>query len=361
MQKVVLTTGGTGGHIFPALAVAEELKKNFPSVEILFVGSAYGPEKELVSQAGIAFKGLAVRGFIGRGFKAVGAAVQMLQALGQARTLMKEFQPDVVLGFGGYAAFAPLLAAKMCGIATALHEQNAVAGVSNKILGKLVDRVFLSMPMLSGMNAHGFAKKKTVLTGNPVRENVVNVGLQEHSFTGKKLFVVGGSQGARALNDIIAKNIKRLQGHGITVQHQTGVKDFERVHAMYSKEGADVSELMAFVNNMDQAYATADLVLCRAGATTVAELAVAGRGAIFVPYPYATHDHQSYNARLLADFGAAKTFAEKDMYAQDMMDCIVRLLHDPEGLQLMAKAAKAQARPHAAQDMVKQLQHLVRS
>ncbi len=362
MQRVVLTTGGTGGHIFPALAVAQELQKRFPTVKILFIGSEYGPEKDLVTQAGIAFKGLAVRGFIGRGFKALGAGTSMVRALFAARTIIKDFMPDVVIGFGGYAAFAPLLAAKLCHIPTALHEQNAVVGVSNKILGKLVDAVYLSMPLTQEENTdafQGFAKEKTVLTGNPVRDEVAAVGQKAHAFSGKKLFVLGGSLGAKALNDLLIQHIKALQNQGITVRHQTGSKEFERVHAAYVEQGAHVQGLSAFVHDMAKAYAEADMVLCRAGASTVAELAAAGRGAIFVPYPHATHDHQSMNARVLTDFGAAKSFAEKDMQAQGIMDTVVELLHNPEELQRMGKAAKEQSRPHAAQDIVNNLQKLV--
>ncbi len=360
MRKVILTTGGTGGHVFPALAVAEALQKEFPHVDILFVGAEYGPEKEMVTKAGIAFQGLAVRGFMGRGVKAVSAAGQMLKAIVQARRILKEFSPDVVVGFGGYAAFAPLLAAKLCGTPSALHEQNAVVGVSNRILGKLVDKVFLSMPMLSDAS-QSFAKEKTVLTGNPVREDVVLAGQEKHDFSGKNVLVVGGSLGAKALNDVFIQHGKDLQEQGITVRHQTGSRDFERVHAAYVAQGLSTEGLCAFVDTMAQAYAEADLVVCRAGATTVAELAAVGRGAIFVPYPHATHDHQSYNARLLADFGAAKTYAEKDMMAQGMMDMVVKLLHDPKALQNMAQAAKGQGRPYAAQDMVQHLQSLVGS
>ncbi len=363
MRRVVLTTGGTGGHIFPALAVAQELQKTFPHVEILFIGSEYGPEKDLVTQAGIAFKGLAVRGFIGRGFRAVHAGASMVRAVFAARAIMKDFMPDVALGFGGYAAFAPLLAAKLCHIPTALHEQNAVVGVSNKILGKLVDKVFLSMPLslLDGNKdaSQGFSKEKTVLTGNPVRAEVAAVANIEHDFSGKKLFVLGGSLGAKALNDVIIAHIKALQAQGIYVRHQTGSKEYERVHAAYVEQGADVQGLSAFVHNMAEAYAEADLLLCRAGASTVAELAAAGRGAVFVPYPYATHDHQSYNARLLADIGAAKCFAEKDMHAQDIMSTVIDLLHNPHQLHHMSEAAKTQGRPQAAQDIVKHLHQLV--
>ncbi len=356
MQKVLLTTGGTAGHIFPALAVAEVLKAEYPAVQVLFMGSEYGPEKELVSQAGIEFYGLEVRGVIGRGVKALGAGFAMFGALREARRKVLAFQPDVAIGFGGYAAFAPLLAAKLCGVPTALHEQNAVAGVSNKMLGKLVDKVFLSMPLAQ---EKAFSAQKTVLTGNPVRAAVADIGSQEHVFTGKKLLVVGGSQGAKALNDIVLEHIVQLQEQGIEVLHQTGKKDFIRVREAYEKLGIATENVQAFVDDMAKAYAWADVVLCRSGASTVAELAAAGRGAVFVPFPYATHDHQTANARLLADFGAAKMYAEQHMRSENMMKEIVRLLEAPQELEQMALAAKAQSRVYAAQEIATELEKLV--
>ncbi len=360
MQRVLLTTGGTGGHIFPALAVAEVLRATFPQCEILFMGSEYGPEKALVSKAGIAFEGLAVRGLMGRGMKAFAAGFAMMRAILQARRKVKEFRPDVAIGFGGYAAFAPLLAAKLCKVPTALHEQNAVVGVSNKVLGALVDKVFLSMPLASKDSGakQAFATHKSVLTGNPVRAAVAAIGEKEHDFTGKNLLVVGGSQGAKAINSLLMEYAQRLEAQGITVRHQTGSNDYARVQQAYTKFGVQQIQAQAFIDDMAEAYAWADVVLCRSGASTVAELAAAGRGAIFVPFPHATHDHQTYNARLLADFGAAKVFAEKDMQAQGIMEEVMVLLQDAQALENMAKNAKAQGRVHAAQDIVNQLQKL---
>ncbi len=355
MERVLLTTGGTGGHIFPALAVAEALREENPQVQILFMGSEYGPEKELMAKAGIEFYGLAVRGFIGRGMKAFGASLAMLRALGQAKRKVASFQPDVAIGFGGYAAFAPLLAAKWSGVPTALHEQNAVVGVSNKVLGKLVDKVFLSMPLTTEKS---FATEKTVLTGNPVRVAVAKIGQREHDFTGKRLLVVGGSLGAKALNDVVVTHIEELLAQGICVRHQVGSRDLMRIHEAYAAKGIVADFATAFVDDMAEAYDWADVVLCRSGATTVAELAAAGRGAVFVPFPHATHDHQAYNARLLADHGAAKVYAEKDMHAQNMMGEVIRLLQTPEELEKMSLAAKAQSRIYAAQDIVIELEKL---
>ncbi len=355
MRKILLTTGGTGGHIFPALAVAEVLKEQ-GDIELLFMGSLYGPEKELVEKAHINFEGLAVRGFLGRGLKAIKAGFCMLGAIVRARKIIKEFQPDVAVGFGGYAAFAPMLAAKLCRVPTAIHEQNAVVGVSNKLLGKLVDKVFLSLPTVSENKE--FCAQKCTVTGNPVRNLMAHVGEKEHDFAGKRLLVLGGSQGAKALNDVILENLPYLEAMNVHIWHQTGAREVERVQEGYAAQGIQNCKVSAFIDSIHEAYAWADLVLCRAGASTVAELAAAGRGAIFVPFPYATHDHQTANAKLLVDFGAAKLFAESKMREENIIEEVVNLLQTPETLKNMAKAAHAQSKPKAAHAIVQQLQSM---
>ncbi len=352
MHKVLLTTGGTGGHIFPALAVAQALQEML-HVQLLFVGSEYGPEKELAQKAGIDFIGLPVRGVLGRGIRAVSAVVSMGRAIFEAKKIVRYFKPDVALGFGGYASFASIVAAKMLKVPTAIHEQNAVVGVSNKILGKLVDRIFVSMPTNGG-----FSEKKCILTGNPVRTAVAEVAAFEHDFSGKRLLIVGGSQGAKALNDIILENLSYLQALKIQLWHQTGTQDYERVRAAYANIGMDASRVMAFVEDMPKAYAWSDLVLSRSGASTVAELAAAGRGAFFVPFPYATHDHQTANAKLLSDFGAAKVYAQETVQEKDMMEELIGILQDPQALRQMAQAAHAQSKVHAAKEIAQQLQYL---
>ncbi len=352
MYKVLITTGGTGGHIFPALAVAEALRSQCDA-RLLFVGSQYGPEKELVQKAGIDFIGLAVRGILGRGFKSIKAMVDMGRAFYEATHIIKSFKPDVAIGFGGYAAFAPMLAAKIAKIPTAIHEQNAVVGMSNKILGLLVDRIFVSM-----LGTKGFSEKKCIFTGNPVRSIVADVVNKAHDFAGKRLLVVGGSQGATALNDLVLENLGYLQALNVQLWHQTGLKDYERVQKAYENLGMDSSKVMGFVENMAKAYEWSDLVLCRSGASTVAELAAAGRGAVFVPFPQATHDHQTANAKLLADFGAAKVFAQHTLKDTDIMEEVVILLQNPSALRTMGQCARAQCKIHAAHEIVQQLEYL---
>jgi len=339
----MLTTGGTGGHIFPALAVAEELRARHPDIRLLFVGSEYGPEAELSARAGVPFAGLPVRGFWGRGLKALGAAVGMLRAVRRSFALLREFAPQVVLGFGGYAAFAAVLTARCLGIPAAVHEQNALAGVSNALLGRLTGNILCSLP-----ETRGFGSRSPVLTGNPVRRSVLEAGRKARRGEGKRLLIMGGSQGAKAVNSYVAQSLPRFRAAGIAIRHQSGSADYERMRVIYQDAGMEDARLEPFIHDMGSAYAWADLALCRAGATTVAELTACGLPAAFVPFPYATHDHQTVNARLLERQGAALAVAEADLERRDFAGMVVDLLNSPDKIAAMSEAARKLARPQAA-------------
>ena len=341
--RVILTTGGTGGHIFPALAVAEQLRRE--GAELLFVGSQYGSEAKLAKQAGLEFRGLPVRGVLGRGLRSVGALWGLFRAVFMARAIVKDFRPDAVIGFGAYASFPSLVAAKLSGVPIAVHEQNAMPGLTNRMLAKLAKRVFLSLPDVTG----AFDAKKSQLTGNPVREAIVESGKNAvgHPDT-RRLLVMGGSQGAKAVNSVILASLERLTKAGIEIRHQTGSFDLERVLAGYRAHGVDASGVTPFIEDVAAAYQWAYLVLCRAGATSVAELAVAGKPAVLVPFPYATHDHQTYNAQVMVDQGAALLVAEKDLPHLDAGGMLINLLLDPGTLHTMSQMAHTCARPDAA-------------
>ncbi|MCH5144865.1 undecaprenyldiphospho-muramoylpentapeptide beta-N-acetylglucosaminyltransferase [Desulfovibrio sp. UIB00] len=347
MDNIILTTGGTGGHIFPALAVAEELRRRNPNANLLFVGSLYGPEERLMRQAGIPFEGLPVRGLLGRGFKAVGAGAQMALAVGKAVGILRRFKPDVVAGFGGYAAFAPMLAARILGVPGVLHEQNAIAGASNRFLARLARRVCISLP-----NTSGFDMKKCVFTGNPVRAAVSAVGQVDRHRQTRRLLVVGGSQGAHALNAFMLENLAEFRGAGVEIRHQTGITDEGSARAAYVAAGYAPECVSAFIDDMAGAYAWADVALCRAGASTVAELCAAGLPSVLVPFPYAIHDHQTRNAEVLTRSGAAVLVPEGRMAVQGMSDILLRLLTMPGEREPMAAAALAAARPDAAERVV---------
>lgn len=354
MQKIILTTGGTGGHIFPALAVAEALQRHNPKVEILFMGSLYGPEKDLVGRAGINFEGLPVRGFLGRGVKAIGAAARMAFSLVKAVNTVKCFRPQAVVGFGGYAAFAPMLAGVLCGVPCLLHEQNAIAGTSNRILGKLARKICLSLP-----GTEGFPKEKCTVSGNPVRAEVCAAGAKERQFATKHLLVLGGSQGAHALNELMVEILPQLRAAGVEILHQTGVKDEAETRAAYVAAGYSPDCVKPFINDMAATYGWADLALCRSGASTVAELCACGLPAILVPFPHAIHDHQTRNARVMVDAGAAQLMPEDSLNA-DWCACVVtQLLQEEATRERMSQAARQLARVDAADSVVATLQNMI--
>ncbi len=343
--RIILTTGGTGGHVFPALAVAEEIKRTCPEAQILFMGGQYGKEAIWVNKAGLEFVGLSVRGMVGRGLKAVGAGFNMLCAVFQARKIIREFKPDVVAGFGGYAAFAGVMAAKLCGCPTLIHEQNAIPGVTNKLLGKVVDKVCLSMSEA----ATYFPAAKIVETGNPVRTGIaVPPDGRNYERDSRHLLVVGGSQGARALNDAVSKALPALKAAGVEIWHQTGERDSEMVEKAYADAGYAQAKVEPFITDMPAAYAWADLGLMRSGASSVAELAVAALPSILIPFPFATHNHQVFNARHLSEAGAAILVEQKDLPAVDLGEMIVGLLQDPARLREMAAKNQALGQSAAA-------------
>lgn len=354
MERIVLTTGGTGGHIFPALAVTDALRRRHPSVRMLFVGSLYGPEKDLVPKAGLDFVGLPVRGFLGRGLKAFGAGARMAWAVWKAVGIVRSFNPQAVVGFGSYAAFAPLMAARLCGIPTLLHEQNAVAGLSNRLLGMWVSRICVSLAQ-----TQGFAPSRCVHTGNPVRTAVAQVGHMPHEFDSKHVLVLGGSQGARSINRAVMAALPRLHEAGISLRIQTGTADESMLRSACIQAGYAPTCVSAFIDDIAAAYAWADVVLCRAGASTVAELCAAGRPALFVPFPYATHDHQSFNAAALAQEGAALCLPDGEVTPKKLAAMLCELCNDATLLRRMAAKALGKARPHAADNVAAQIEALL--
>jgi UDP-N-acetylglucosamine--N-acetylmuramyl-(pentapeptide) pyrophosphoryl-undecaprenol N-acetylglucosamine transferase len=354
MAKIVITTGGTGGHVFPALAVAEELKSGN---ELLFIGSAHGPEARWAKEAGLDIVCLPVRGILGRGLRTIASLGMMLVAVARSVVILKRFSPDVVAGFGAYASFAPLAAAKLLGIPVLVHEQNAFPGLTNRILGRLAMCICLSLE--SDATRKAFEKKKCVITGNPVRQDIVKADkTADNDPSRKRLLVMGGSQGAQAINSLILSGLKRLREAGAEIWHQTGASDFERVQAGYQAYHFDKNKITPFIDDMGKAYGWADMVLCRSGASTVAELAIAGKPAVFIPFPYATHDHQTFNAATLAERGAARLIAEKELADCDVIGELCALLEDRSRLSAMSAAAEKMGRPAAAADVATQILRL---
>jgi UDP-N-acetylglucosamine--N-acetylmuramyl-(pentapeptide) pyrophosphoryl-undecaprenol N-acetylglucosamine transferase len=353
MKRVILTTGGTGGHIFPALAVAESLRAMEPECEVLFVGGERGPEGEWARAAGLAFAALPAQGVVGRGVKSLSTAWWLGRSLFKAWRLLREFRPDVVLGLGGYAGFSCTLAASLMGIPSAIHEQNSVPGVTNRVLAKRVDRVMVSF---KGMESPNFAGIGAVLTGNPVRAEIRALR-DEPRVQGRNILIVGGSQGASALNRFVLRELDGLKRLGLGIWHQTGKDDYESVRAAYAEQYPQ-ARVDAFITDMAQAYRFADLVICRAGATTIAELTAAGKPSILVPFPYATHDHQLVNARFLERGGAALLFQQRQLEDLNLSAAVGDLFQMPENLARMARAARDMGLPDAGERVVEQLRDL---
>jgi UDP-N-acetylglucosamine--N-acetylmuramyl-(pentapeptide) pyrophosphoryl-undecaprenol N-acetylglucosamine transferase len=352
--KVILTTGGTGGHIFPALAVAEELRGRCPEAELLFVGGEYGPEKKLAAQAGLEYLGLPVRGFFGRGIKAVGSAAGLARGLATAVKKIREMRPDLIIGFGGYAAAASLLAGKLSGVPIMIHEQNSFPGVTNRLMGRLAEKVCISLPEARQY----FKAEKTVLTGNPVRKSIGRLCWENHPEAPsdaevRNLLVLGGSQGARAINDAVLEDLPLLLDAGFNIRLQTGETDYARVAGAAQGYPAERVTVSAFIRAMDEAYSWADLALCRAGATTVAELAAAALAAVFIPFPTATHNHQYLNARQMQRAGAALVLEQKELKPGLLGKMLKNLRRQPDTVKAMSAAAFSMAVPDAAEKVVK--------
>jgi len=356
IERLVLTTGGTGGHIFPALAVAAEVRRRNPQARILFLGG-HGPEGELAQKADLEFKALPASGVLGKGAKSLLSIIWVSRGVILARRALRHFAPEAVIGFGGYAGFCPVLAAALLRIPSAVHEQNSVPGVTNRVLGKLVRRVFVSFD-----DRHGnFPALKVIRTGNPVRAEIAAV---RHGGEGagdrRNLLILGGSQGAKALNDAVVAALPELVSARVNLLHQTGAADEARIREAYAKAGADPTCVFGFIEGMAGAYAWADLALCRAGASTVFELAATGTPSVLVPFPFAAHNHQHVNAQHLADLGAAVLLDQNDLSAQTLAEIVPGLMGDAARLASMSRAAKTFARPDAAARIVDGLEELCR-
>lgn len=352
----MIAGGGTGGHLFPGVAIAEELRAREPDAAIQFVGTARGIEARVLPELGwelalITVSGLKTVGVLG----ALRGLFRLPRALWQARRLLKQFGPDAVIGVGGYASGPVVLMARLRGIPTAICEQNSIPGLTNKILGKIARKVFLSF----AESRRFFKARKVVMSGNPVRRALVQqLANRDQAATSgrpRTVLVCGGSQGAVAVNQLATGALCALAAdHELAIIHQTGEKDLEVTRGRYAAAGV-AAECHAFIKDMASAYRRADLVIGRAGATTVAELAIAGKPALFIPYPFAADNHQELNAREMAEAGAALMFRQADLTVDKLRDALAPLVDPASGPQRLAAMSTAMhnlARPRAAADVV---------
>ncbi|MGJ0624530.1 undecaprenyldiphospho-muramoylpentapeptide beta-N-acetylglucosaminyltransferase [Xenorhabdus bovienii] len=328
-RRLMVMAGGTGGHVFPGLAVAQHLKEQ--GWEIRWLGTADRMEADLVPKQGIDIEFIQISGLRGKGIKALFAApVRIFKAIRQAKTIMRRYQPDVVLGMGGYVSGPGGIAAWLCGIPVVLHEQNGIAGLTNRWLAKIAKTVLQAFPG---------AFSDAPVVGNPVREDVLALPVPAQRLAGRegsiRVLVVGGSQGARILNQIMPEVADRMGDH-ITVWHQAGKGAQEETHKKYENSAKSEFKVTEFIDDMAQAYAWADIVVCRSGALTVSEVSAAGLPAIFVPFQH--KDRQQYwNALPLEKAGAAKILEQPQFTAEAVVDLLTQWQR-PQLLEMAEKA-----------------------
>ena len=344
-MRMIVTGGGTGGHLFPGIAVAEEMLRRFPQGKILFVSTDRAIDNQTLAGRSFEKKAIACLPLKGKSlWGTLKSVAQLPISLWQALLIVHAFKPQLVLGVGGYVTGPVVLAARLMGVKTCIHEQNSIPGMANRMLGKIVDQVYISIPGSEGF----FPKGKAVLTGNPVRAELLDtLGQQTSQAADKTVLVLGGSQGAHRVNSLMVEAFSaNLSACRIQIRHQTGSSDEAWVRKAYAEAGI-TAQVSSFINDMATAYREADLVVSRAGATTLAELAVLGKPAILIPYPYAADDHQTTNAAYLVQGGAALMFQERELDGAKLRAEIMGLINDAPRLQDMGARMKQFARPEA--------------
>lgn len=371
-MKFLFAAGGTGGHINPALSVAEEIRNRFPEAEILFVGTKDKMEATLVPKAGFEFKTIDISGFQ-RSFAPsdvlynLGTLKKLLFVTGKCKKIIEEFKPDVAIGFGGYVSGPVIRTAHKLGVKTAIHEQNAFPGKTNIALSKYADKV-----MLTSKDAEKYLKCPTapVLTGLPVREEILTADkLQARKKLGispekRVVLSTGGSLGAQAINDVLCEIIKRYRDKDIVFIHAYGTNG-KQFPEQLKKLGVDVDNyenlhINEYIYNMADCMAAADLVISRAGASSIAEIQVLGKAAFLIPYPYAAENHQYYNALTLVNAEAAYVCEQKDLTADKTAEVIDKLLRDPEVFERMGKNARNTAKCDAKKQICNEILSLVK-
>jgi len=346
-MRLIMAGGGTGGHLFPGLAVAREFQRRDAGTKILFVGSERGIEGQILPKEGFPLEAVPIKGIKGRGIRGFLEAIYYLPiSFFRSLGIISRFRPECVIGLGGYASAPLLFAAVLKRIRCAIMEQNFRPGLTNRILGWVVDRVFTSFDESTCY----FPRSKVVETGTPVRwQGLPKVEKESKLF----LLVFGGSAGAHRINLCFLDALKNLKdiSSELHVVHQTGAADLDSVRDGYASLPFQ-SEVRLFIDEMDRAYAQADLIVCRAGASTIAEITSFGKAAILVPYPYAADDHQTWNAQALVKSGAAKIILDQNLSGETLAHLIRDLYMDRGSLKTLGQAAEKLGRPEAAKKIV---------
>jgi UDP-N-acetylglucosamine--N-acetylmuramyl-(pentapeptide) pyrophosphoryl-undecaprenol N-acetylglucosamine transferase len=345
-MRIIIGGGGTGGHLFPGISIAEAFKMREARNEVLFVGSRRGIEEALIPKMGHELRTISVSGVRGKPLskKLISLGTIPLGIAASIR-IIKEFKADLVIGVGGYASGPVVLAAFLTGIKRAIQEQNAIPGSTNRLLGKLSNAIFISFEESRSY----FPKGRTILTGNPVRRHFLQGFENTRNGDELNLFIFGGSQGAHRINEKMLEALDWLEGirDRLRITHQTGGDDLEFVSRNYEKRGFRAS-VRAFIDDMATCYRDAHLVICRSGATTVSELTVSRRASILIPYPHAIGDHQTLNAKALVKAGAARMISNSDLTGRLLADTILHLYRNRDEISSMEKRAGTLARLDAA-------------
>ncbi len=346
-MRVLIAAGGTGGHIYPGIAVANEIKRRQPQSEVRFVGTARGLENKLVPRAGFQLALIESTGLKNVGLSARLRGLLILpRSFRAARLLIHEFRPDVVVGAGGYVSGPVVLTAALMRVPTMVMESNALPGWTNRTLARFVRKAAVSFDA-----ALPYFRGKGIVTGNPVRREFFEIPRRVRSDSSFSVLVFGGSQGAHAINEAMVAALPQLESlrNRLRITHQTGEADFEKINAAYLEAGwSEQADVRPYIDDMVAAFGAADLVISRAGATTTAELTAAGKAAIMIPFPFAADDHQRKNAEALEAAGAAKMILQKDLSGESLAHELEALVHDTEKLSQMEDASRNLARGDAA-------------
>jgi UDP-N-acetylglucosamine--N-acetylmuramyl-(pentapeptide) pyrophosphoryl-undecaprenol N-acetylglucosamine transferase len=355
-MRVIIAGGGTGGHLFPGLAVAEEFRNRDAQTEVIFVGTEFGIEARVVPREGYPIRFIRAEGLVGKSvFRKIRAMVKVLFSIVDSYRIIRTISPDIVIGVGGYASGAIMLVAFLMSMPAMILEQNSIPGLTNKILGRFINTVCITYQESMSF----FQNSKTFLTGNPVRMQVLKgsvesayklFSLEKGLFT---VFAFGGSSGARSINRTMVDALNYMPDLRGKIQflHQTGLNDYETTRDAYRKAGFK-GTITPFIYQMGEAYAVADIVISRAGATTLAELTALGKPAILIPYPYAAGNHQELNARKLLEMGAAKMMLDRELKGEALAENIRELYMNETMRTDMQKNSRAVGRPEACAKVV---------
>lgn len=350
--KILISGGGTGGHIYPAVAIANEIMAHYPNAKILFVGALGKMEMEKVPKAGFEIIGLPIAGINRSSILAnISFPVKFFKSIFKAYSLVKSFQPDIAIGVGGYASGPTLLMANLQSVPTLIQEQNSYAGLTNKFLSKKAKKICVAYPDMEQF----FPANKIAFTGNPVRQDLVNTKVDQSkarahfslATTKKTLLIIGGSQGAKSINKAIAQGLDRLESAGIQLIWQTGKGFIEEAQKIAKENGSKYGFIADFIYDMVEAYAAADVVVSRAGALSVSELCLTGKPAILVPFPNAAEDHQTKNALSLVNNDAAILVKDANV-DNELVSRAIALINTEEGQKNLSTNIKELARPAAA-------------